>query len=106
MHPRNGIRGTIHELVRIPDSNSFEVRRGARADVLCWGIVLHQKRVRIAWQQFARFLGTSAQTRSVMELSVGRSVWEGWWPEGGIVTGVALVAGVGWTMRDQAACRT
>jgi hypothetical protein len=74
-------------------------RRSAQA-------VLRQKRVRIAWQQLARFLGTSAPTRSDMDFRVGRSVWEEWWAEGRIVTGVALVAGAGWTMRDQAACRT
>jgi hypothetical protein len=37
-------------------------------------------------------LGPSAPTRNDVDLSVGRSVREGWWPEGRIVTGVALVA--------------
>jgi ATP-dependent DNA ligase len=45
-HPRNGIRGTIDELVRIPDSDSFQLRRGARADVLCWGILRPSGRLR------------------------------------------------------------
>jgi ATP-dependent DNA ligase len=45
-HPRNGIRGTIDELVRIPDRDNFELRRGARADVLCWGILRPSGRLR------------------------------------------------------------
>jgi ATP-dependent DNA ligase len=38
-HPRSGIRGTIDELVRVPDPDSFELHPGARAAVLCWGIL-------------------------------------------------------------------
>ena len=36
-HPRNGIRGTIDELVGILDPHSLAVRRGTRADVLAGG---------------------------------------------------------------------
>jgi hypothetical protein len=56
-HPRNGIRGTIDELVRIPDSASFEVRPGARADVHCWGILRPSGRLRhpvfVRWRESA-----------------------------------------------------
>jgi bifunctional non-homologous end joining protein LigD len=45
-HPRNGIRGTIDELVRVPDPDNFELRRGAGADVLCWGILRPSGRLR------------------------------------------------------------
>src|SRR5262245_63623002 len=45
-HPRNGIRGPIEELVRIPDRENFELRRGARADGLCWGILRPSGRLR------------------------------------------------------------
>jgi hypothetical protein len=58
MHPRNGIRGTIDELVRVPDPDSFELRRGARADVLCWGILRPSGRLRhpvfVHWRGTAR----------------------------------------------------
>jgi ATP-dependent DNA ligase len=56
-HPRNGIRGTIDELVRVPDPESFELRHGARADVLCWGILRPSGRLRhpvfVRWRQAA-----------------------------------------------------
>jgi bifunctional non-homologous end joining protein LigD len=45
-HPRSGIRGTIDELVRIPDRDNFKLRRGARAHVLCWGILRPSGRLR------------------------------------------------------------
>jgi hypothetical protein len=45
-HPRSGIRGTIDELVRVPDSDNFELHRGARASVLCWGILRPSGRLR------------------------------------------------------------
>jgi hypothetical protein len=45
-HPRSGIRGTIEELVRIPDPEGFEVQRGARAAGLCWGILRPSGRLR------------------------------------------------------------
>ena len=45
-HPRSGIRGTIDELVRVPDPDSFELRPGARAAVLCWGILRPSGRLR------------------------------------------------------------
>jgi ATP-dependent DNA ligase len=54
-HPRSGIRGTIDELVRVPDRGTFELRRGARAHVLCWGILRPSGRLRhpvfVRWAQ-------------------------------------------------------
>src|SRR5262249_27387354 len=54
-HPRSGIRGTIDELVRVPDQKTFELRRGARARVLCWGILRPSGRSRhpvfVGWGQ-------------------------------------------------------
>ena len=45
-HPRSGIRGTIDELVRVPDPDGFELRLGVRAAVLCWGILRPSGRLR------------------------------------------------------------
>ena len=45
-HPRSGIRGTVDELVRVPDPDGFELRRGARAAVLCWSILRPSGRLR------------------------------------------------------------
>jgi ATP dependent DNA ligase domain len=45
-HPRSGIRGTIDELVRVPDPEGFDLQRGARAAVLCWGILRPSGRLR------------------------------------------------------------
>jgi bifunctional non-homologous end joining protein LigD len=57
-HPRSGIRGTIDELVRVPDPDVFELRRGARADVLCWGILRPSGRLRhpvfVSWRDADR----------------------------------------------------
>lgn len=56
-HPRNGIRGTIEELVRVPDPDCFEFRRGTRAHVLCWGLLRPSGRLRhpvfISWMDAA-----------------------------------------------------
>ena len=54
-HPRSGIRGTIDELVRVPDPDSFELRPGARAAVLCWGILRPSGRLR--HPVFVRWMG-------------------------------------------------
>jgi hypothetical protein len=45
-HPRSGIRGTIDELVRVPDPERFELRRRRRAEILCWGILRPSGRLR------------------------------------------------------------
>jgi ATP-dependent DNA ligase len=38
-HPRTGVAATIDEMVRVREPESFAVRRGGEADVLCWGIL-------------------------------------------------------------------
>jgi ATP dependent DNA ligase-like protein len=38
-HPKTSALQTIAELVRVPTSDAFELRRQARARVLCWGIL-------------------------------------------------------------------
>jgi ATP-dependent DNA ligase len=38
-HPKTGALETIDELVRVPAADAFELRRKARAQVLCWGIL-------------------------------------------------------------------
>jgi len=47
--------GPIDELVRVPDQKTFELRRGARARVLCWGILRPSGRSRhpvfVGWGQ-------------------------------------------------------
>jgi hypothetical protein len=57
-HPRSGIRRTIDELVRVPDPESFELRRRTRADVLCWGILRPSGRLRhpvfLKWRPSSR----------------------------------------------------
>jgi hypothetical protein len=45
-HPRNGICGTIDELVRVPDPEGFELHPGATAEVRCWGILRPSGRLR------------------------------------------------------------
>jgi ATP-dependent DNA ligase len=56
-HPRKGIRGKIEELVRVPDPDGFELRRGAHAEVLCWGILRPSGRLRhpvfVRWAETA-----------------------------------------------------
>ena len=38
-HPRTGATTTIDELVRVPASDAFELRKGAWVRLLCWGIL-------------------------------------------------------------------
>ena len=46
-HPRSGIRGTIDELVLVPDPDGWTPARCARRDaVLCWGLLRPSGRLR------------------------------------------------------------
>jgi hypothetical protein len=38
-HPRSGATTTIGELVRVPAPDTFELRKGARISLPCWGIL-------------------------------------------------------------------
>src|SRR5262245_27513745 len=51
-HPRTDVRITIYELVRVPDPETWTLRR-APADVLCWGILPSGRLRHPVWLRWA-----------------------------------------------------